>query len=301
MDTLTLSAPEPLSPEPSSVAVQAELLMPHASVRIIRFDLEAEAFYASNALPDAYRLDLCLTPRPRGARVCFYERWGPLRYEPIGDIFLVPPNHKMNVRCERGTQASIVCLLDREMVERWAEFPLEWTDRRLEAGLDISNAHIRSLMLRLAEEAHRPRMGSAELAGLAAGQLAIELARFCAVIEDGPATGGLAAWRLRLIDERLRDLREAVTLGDLATICNLSVRQLTRGFRTSRGCSIKEYVAHRRIEEAKRLLAGGEGVKAIAFAVGFASPSAFAFAFRSATGSTPLQFRQRFLRARRGN
>lgn len=284
--------------EQTSLAVQAQLDTPQASVRIIRFDLTQEVFYNTTGLADSYRLDLCLTPRPRGARACFFEQWGPLRFEPVGDIFLVPPGRSMNVRCERGWQASIVCLIDRSLVERWIEYPVEWNDRRLEAALDIGNAHIRGLLLRLAEEAHRPRLGSERLAELAIGQLGIEVARFCSVIEDGPSTGGLASWRLRVIDDRLRDLRNTVSLEDLARLCNLSVRQLTRGFRTSRGCSIKEFVAHRRIEEAKRLLSGGEGVKAIAFAVGFASPSAFAYAFRSATGATPLQFRQRFLRAR---
>jgi AraC family transcriptional regulator len=111
-------------------------------------------------------------------------------------------------------------------------------------------------------------------------------------------TGGLAAWRLRLIDERLREIRAAPTLEELAKLCNLSVRQLTRGFRASRGRSIGEHVAQCRIENAKRLLATDESVKAIAYSLGFSSPSSFSFAFRRATGETPREFRQRLVRAK---
>ena len=44
--------------------------------------------------------------------------------------------------------------------------------------------------------------------------------------------------RLRLIDERLADDPSAPPLGELADLCDLSVRQLTRGFKVSRACSI---------------------------------------------------------------
>ena len=86
-------------------------------------------------------------------------------------------------------------------------------------------------------------------------------------------------------------------MAELAALCSLSVRQLTRGFRASRGCSINDYVSRGRIENAKRLLASDESIKAIAFALGFASPSSFAYAFRQATGVTPRYFRQRMVRA----
>jgi AraC family transcriptional regulator len=74
------------------------------------------------------------------------------------------------------------------------------------------------------------------------------------------------------------------------------VRQLTRGFRASRGRSIGECIARSRLDHARRLLATEQSVKAIAYSLGFASPSAFCFAFRRDTGETPRQFRERVLR-----
>jgi AraC family transcriptional regulator len=181
-------------------------------------------------------------------------------------------------------------------LRQWFEGDLEWTDRRLEAGLDIPDANIRRLLLRLAEEMRNPGFASKALVELIVVQLAIELGRYCATVKESPATGGLAPWRLRLIDERLREVRETPTLSELAALCNLSVRQLTRAFRTSRGYSIGDHVAQCRIDNAKRLLATDESVKAIAYALGFASPSSFSFAFRCATGQTPREFREHALR-----
>jgi AraC family transcriptional regulator len=76
----------------------------------------------------------------------------------------------------------------------------------------------------------------------------------------------------------------------------MSVRQLTRGFRASRGCSIGDYINQSRIDTAKRLLGGEDSVKAIARAMGFASASSFSYAFRRGAGVTPRQFRTRVLR-----
>ena len=92
---------------------------------------------------------------------------------------------------------------------------------------------------------------------------------------------------MRLLDKS----KKAPTLTELAQICNMSVRQLTRGFRASRGCSIGDYITQSRIYTAKRLLASDESIKAIARSMGFASPSSFSYAFRRGAGVTPRQFR----------
>jgi AraC family transcriptional regulator len=135
------------------------------------------------------------------------------------------------------------------------------------------------------------------LVELIVAQVAIELARYCAAITDGAATGVLAPWRLRLIDERLKEVQEPPTLAELARLCKLSVRQLTRGFRASRGRSIGDDVAQTRLDNAMRKLATDQSVKGIAYSLGFASPSSFSYAFRRAVGETPRQYRKRVLHA----
>lgn len=246
---------------------------------------------------DHYWLDLSVTPRPRHVRACYPGRWSPHRFERIGKVFLVPPGCELHVRSDGGAQQlSIICRFRPEMVDAVFADSFVWSDRVLEASLNIQSASIRGLLQRLAQEAGYPGAGSERLVELIAAQLVIELSRYFHQISEIPLSGGLAPWRLRLITERLRQVREPPTLEELATLCKLSVRQLTRAFRASRGCSIGDYVASKRINHAKHLLATGASVKDIARDLGFSSSSSFCYAFRRATGVTPREFRQRALR-----
>jgi len=277
------------------MTIDAEIRVPVATARLARFHMNAPADNVMRQQED-YWLDLCLTPRPRNARACYRDHWGPHRFEHIGNVFLLPPRETLQAKSEGGpTQTSILCHLRPEPMREWFDGDLQWTDRHLEASLDIPDANVRRLMLRLAEEARSPGFASEALVELIAAQLAIELSRYCAKVSEGHTGGGLPTWRLRMIDERLREVRAAPTLSELATLCNLSVRQLTRGFRASRGRSIGDHIAQCRIDNAKRLLSTDQSVKAIAYSLGFASPSSFSFAFRRATGETPREFRQRVM------
>ena len=274
------------------MTIEAELRVPLATAQLVRFHF---AEPADNLFcEDRYQLDLCLTPRPRNARACYPERWGRERFERIGHVFLVPPGEAMLARSDDcGQQSSIICQLHPDSMRAWLGRDLEWDARRLMAGLDIREANIRSLLLRLAEEARAPGFASDVLVELIAKQLGIELTRYWSAAHDDSPLRGLAPWRLRLIDERLREESKAPTLAELAALCGLSVRQLTRGFRASRGCSIGEHVENCRVEHARRLLAADQSVKAIAYSLGFASPSGFCFAFRRVTGETPREYRER--------
>jgi AraC family transcriptional regulator len=206
---------------------------------------------------------------------------------------MLPRGEALQFRSDGGRQSSIICKLGAEQIREWFEEKLEWTDRRLQASLDISNDNIRSLLRRLGQELRYPGFGSRQMAELIAAQISIELGRYCGAIDETTATGGLASWRLRIIDERLAEVREAPMLTELASLCNMSVRQLTRGFRASRGCSIGDYITQHQIDAAKKLLATGDSIKAIARTMGFSSPSSFSYAFRRGAGVTPRQARNR--------
>ncbi len=274
------------------MTIDAEIRVPVATAQLVRFHMTTPA---DNVLrgEQMYWLDLCLTPRPRNARGRYLDHWGPNRFERIGNVFLVPPGQRMHVRTDGGPpQASILCHLRPEPLRQWFEDGLDWTDQQLAASLDIPDVNVRGLLLRLADELRQPGFASEVLVELIVAQVAIELARYCANVKEGPATGSLAPWRLRRIEERLKEVREPPTLSDLAALCGLSVRQLTRAFRASRGHSIGDYVEQCRVDHARRLLATEISVKAIGYSLGFASPSSFSFAFRRATGQTPREFRQ---------
>lgn len=275
------------------MTVDAEIRVPVATTRLVRFHVPGPADDVLRE-EEAYWLDLCLTPRPPNARACFQDRWGSQRFERIGNLFLLPPRETMRVRSDGApSQASVLCHLRPEPIRQWFEGDLEWTDCRLEAGLDLPDLNVRLLLLRLAEELRNPGFASQVMVELVVSQIALELGRYCVTIKERPTAGGLAPWRLRLIEERLREVREPPSLAELARLCNLSVRQLTRAFRSSRGRSIGDHVAQCRIDNAKRLLSTSASVKAVAYSLGFASPSSFSFAFRRATGQTPRDFQDR--------
>lgn len=275
-----------------TASVDAHLETSGVLAQIVRYDIP-EPTDGWHAVGDGYHVNMCLTPRPLQSRGGYRGRWGPHRLARLGDIFVLPPGEELFVRGGSGRQASLICTIDTNMVHDLVGRELTWDDAHLAAALDIGSAQIRALLFRITAEVRHPGLSAQRMLGFLGGALAIELGRHCLEVAERPMTGGLSGWRLRLIDERLADDLSAPSLEDLAALCSLSVRQLTRGFRVSRACSIGDYIEQRRMEAAKRLLMEGESVKTIAFAMGFASPSSFTFAFRRAVGASPSTFRQR--------
>jgi AraC family transcriptional regulator len=275
-----------------AIEVEAELVTPSGTVQLVRYHFMGPP--DSRLHPDGkFRIELCLTARHQGSRASFPGMWPSQRFERIGDLFVAPPNVEMLTRSdEAATIQAVVCELRRDVVLELFDHRPELTEAHLLGSLDVRHPKLRGLLLQLADEARRPGFASEFLADLLTKQVAVEMVRHGArIVERGP-NGGLASWQLRLVDERLQQVREAPTIAYLADLCQLSVRQLSRCFRASRGCSLGAYVSASQMEHAKALLAIGAGVAEIATTLGFASSSNFCFAFRRATGMTPGHYRQ---------
>lgn len=276
-----------------TMTVEGELTAPVANARLVRFHFDTPVDRVMHESA-SYRLDMCLTPRPGNARGRYCGRPGTRHFAPLGNVFVVPPGENLQARCDGGCeQTSLLCEFDPAQMNRWLDTDIEWSDGGLLAGLDIRHGNIRLLLERLAAEARHPGFASATLTELVVAQLAVELARYQLALAQEGRSGGLPGWRLRLIDERLEEGGDLPTLGELAALCGLSVRQLTRGFRASRGCSIGDHMAGLRVAKARELLATDRSVKQIAYTLGFSSPSSFCYAFRRATGESPGRYRQR--------
>lgn len=271
--------------------IEAQMPLGIGRVQLVRAFWEAPI--ERTGIGNDHHLELALLPRSELARACFPDHWGPHRFEPIGQLFLLPAHERVHARSDCREQRSIICHFRPEAVAAWLQQDLQWTHRRLEGSLSIVNGRIRSVLLAIGAELRTPGFASETLVESMATQLAVELSRHLTGIDEGGTTGGLCAWQLRLIEERLSAEGAPPTLGELAALCRLSVRHLTRAFRISRGCSIGKHVAEHRIERARRLLASGMPVKAVAYTSGFTAASNFAAAFLRATGETPRQYRQR--------
>lgn len=235
-------------------------------------------------------LQLTLLPQAKCGEVCYPQHWGRQRFAPVGEVFFYPAGQLMHVRADCPRQEAVVCIFEPEAAARFLDGAFDWDDGRLAAGLNVANAAVRNLMLRVAQEMRRPGYASATLIEAVAAQMLIELARYFQGIEHPDAGGGLAPWRMKLIDERLRDGMTVPTLEELAALCKLSVRHLTRAFRASRGKSIGDYIAEQRMEQAKALLLSGVPVKVVSQRIGFTSSNNFSAAFRRMTGESPREF-----------
>jgi AraC family transcriptional regulator len=106
--------------------------------------------------------------------------------------------------------------------------------------------------------------------------------------------GGLSPSQARRAKELLSaNLSGGILLTDLATACNLSVRQFTRAFRQTTGMAPHRWLLQRRIEKAQDLLARStRSLAHVAADCGFADQSHFTRVFTRAIGITPGQWRR---------
>ncbi len=243
--------------------------------------------------PNCYRVDLSITPR-LNSRMRF-DRWHARRYEQPGRLFVVPPGETLDVWNDLGRESVVIAHLFLDALGEALHLNPGPEVNPLDRSLNVQSRAIEFLMLRLREEVCRPGFAADFMIEGLSLQLAVELHRHyraTAPVAGVGGNGGLAPWRLRRIEERLRAGDHAVTLDELARLCDLSVRQLSRGFRASTGTSIGQYAASLRIERAKAALATERSIKRVASIMGFSSTAAFCSAFRKATGLTPGEFRK---------
>jgi AraC family transcriptional regulator len=106
--------------------------------------------------------------------------------------------------------------------------------------------------------------------------------------------GGLAPHQRRqLADFIEQHLDQPISLGELATLCNLSEYHFARMFRTSFGLPPHQYLLARRLAKARQLLRFSDlPMLQVALLCGFASASHFSNRFRQALGATPGEYRQ---------
>jgi AraC family transcriptional regulator len=106
--------------------------------------------------------------------------------------------------------------------------------------------------------------------------------------------GGLAAWQQRIVTAHIEEhVDERIRLATLAHLVRLSPCHFSRVFKQSLGMPPQRYQTNRLMERAKLLLAQPAiSVMEIGLTIGFSSPTAFATAFRKATGLSPTDYRR---------
>jgi len=278
----------PMSEIAAVRTVHAEVTMALGQVSLVREQWH-DPYDHSGRTPE-HHLQLSLLQFPENGRGCFPEAWGSSRFERIGQLFLLPAEQIVHVRSSCPEQKSIVYNFSAQALERWFDCGIGWTAPQLERSLAIVDPEIRRLMIRMGQELRNPGFAAEALIELIAAEITIALARQLRNVEAPSIKGGLSPWRLRLIDDYLEAHPAKASLTDLAEACQLSIRQLSRAFRLSRGCPIGTYIAQFRMEVARHRLASGAPVRNVAAELGFSSPSTFSAAFRRVTGEAPGRY-----------
>lgn len=115
---------------------------------------------------------------------------------------------------------------------------------------------------------------------------------FTVLTRDTPHADSVVRRCQKVMAEHFRD---SSVLQMVVTQAGIPERTLKRRFRTATGTSLIEYVQGLRIEEAKRLLEGGQlSVDDISADVGYEDHSFFRRLFKRLTGLTPSQYRRMF-------
>lgn len=95
------------------------------------------------------------------------------------------------------------------------------------------------------------------------------------------------------VRQRLDDAPQMpVSLGELADMAGLSRYQLLRSFARALGITPHAYLVQRRVQIARRLIAGGHSLSQAALAAGFADQSHMSRAFNRQLGLTPGRYRR---------
>lgn len=216
----------------------------------------------------------------------------------MGSLVFRPSNIPINIivpEQEHISSRLVMCDFD-------ADFFLEnsnirnWSHDHLTRCGSLVSRSITTLVQQIATELTEPGFGAAIAIESMARLTLVELSRLFGTFSDENRNSmRLAPWQLRRINEYLRDAHNTwPTMSQLAELCGISARHLSRIFPATTGVSLSEYSEQMRVRRAKELLVSSNlPLKQIAAVLGFSNPNSFSVAFRRATGETPKSYYQR--------
>lgn len=242
---------------------------------------------------ESYFLHMCLSTRDGPARAAYLDSDHRISGD-IGKVWFVPPGMAMKSGGSSGNQLSLICNLAPELIESILKRRPVWHDNTLAEGLRLKDPEVDWFLLRIYREISHPGFAQDAIAEVLINGLAIALIRALKLDREEPSrsAGGLAPWRLRLIEDRVYADRPAPRLTELAELCGMSVRHLGRAFKTATGQTLGQFVEWATIERARVLLnETAFPVTDIAKRLGYSTRASFVFSFRRVTGASPSEVR----------
>jgi AraC family transcriptional regulator len=183
------------------------------------------------------------------------------------------------------------------------ELPIDsadWSTADPNALLDLKNLNIEHSLRRISEEISHPQRDSDSMISALAESIGIDISRTLTCQSKASCTsdikGTLNKAKLHFIQDFILSYQDgSPNLADVANECGFSVAHLRRIFKNTVGKTLYEFIEEIRMERAQQLLREPTlQLKAIAYRLGYAQPSAFASAFKKAVGESPSDYRSRF-------
>jgi len=210
---------------------------------------------------------------------------------------MVPPEQALRCNSEAGQVRSLRCVLDAQLVESLLNTTPMWDWRRvsLHKTHNLTGGQIEWLLRRMYREITQPDFATVSVIEALAKQLSVEILRkFCPPdAERSEFWGGLSPRHKRLIRERMHSREPLPDREELADLCNMTIRHLSRAFRTETGQTLGRYIDSVMVDRANAMLTAGASVRDVAESLGYATASSFTSAFRRATGLLPSEVKCR--------
>jgi AraC family transcriptional regulator len=216
---------------------------------------------------------------------------------PPGSVAIIPAGSATR-GLWRGTSEAVHVLLDLRLIARVAADACDIDPDRVELPrvYDLDHPQLRDTILAADAELTSGAGGGRLVGESLANLLAVHLIRHAASLGEAPPRprGGLPRRKLRAALEYIEDhLDSELTLDDLAAVAHLSPYHFARLFKASTGLPPHRYVIARRVERAKQLIRGGDGLSLaqVAARSGFWDQGHFSRHFKRLVGVTPKRFR----------
>src|SRR5579863_7475127 len=184
-------------------------------------------------------LDFSLAPRPASTWAGYLDE-GQIRNR-LGRIKFVPAGRTVRSGGVAGKHRSMHCLLSTEMFDNLLPNRPSWDAVAVSDGLCLSGRDIEWLLYKIYGELKHSSFAAPVVVESFATALAVALIRKFHPGRLGaraPRSGGLAPWRMRRIRDRVYGEQAMPSLSELAEVCGMSVRHLSRAFKFETGETI---------------------------------------------------------------
>jgi AraC family transcriptional regulator len=260
-------------------------------VRRIRWSQPVEAVWSTERR--CYLLSMALDGKETATVVTDLKTGERCALHPMARMIMVRPEQSLRCNSQAGEVRSLRCVLDSDLVESFLNaIPMwDWSRVSLNETHNFKGAQIEWLLRRMYRELCHPDFATLSMIEALAKQLAVEILRkFCPPGEQrGACVGGLSPRHKRLIRERVGSHQPLPGRAELADLCDITMRHLSRAFRTETGETLGRYIESVMVERATRMLAAGATVREVADSLGYATAGGFTSAFRRATGLLPSE------------